>query len=79
MNVLGRITGLFSTALDIATGVLVVLATGIYFAFHPETYTEALMTLAPREIPNAMTAAPDVPDNMPFEFTATCTKLPKQG
>lgn len=46
-NVLGRITGLFSTTLGILTNVLVVIVIGLFLAINPDTYTRAIRHLFP--------------------------------
>jgi len=48
-SVLGRVTGFFSTALDIVTSLLIVLVFAIYFAFNPSLYTEGVVKLVPQD------------------------------
>lgn len=48
-NVFGRITGFFSTALDMTINVLIVLMIAIYFAFNPHLYREGVIKLVPQE------------------------------
>lgn len=47
-NVFGRVTGYFSTALDGAFNVLIVLMTAVYFAFNPRLYREGIVNLVPQ-------------------------------
>lgn len=47
-NVFGRITGMFSTAFDVAINVLVVFITALYFAFNPQLYSEGIVKLVPQ-------------------------------
>ncbi len=46
-NVFGRVTGIFSTALDAAVNILIVLITAVYFAFNPKLYREGVINLVP--------------------------------
>lgn len=48
-GVLGRVTGVFSTALGALTSSLVVLVIGIYAAIQPSLYTDNVVRLVPRE------------------------------
>ncbi|HXG84745.1 MAG TPA: AI-2E family transporter [Pyrinomonadaceae bacterium] len=47
-NVFARVTGIFSTALDAAVNVLIVLITAVYFAFNPKLYREGTVNLVPK-------------------------------
>lgn len=47
-NIFGRVTGYFSTALDGAVNVLIVLMTAVYFAFNPKLYREGIVNLVPQ-------------------------------
>jgi predicted PurR-regulated permease PerM len=47
-NVFGRVTGYFSSALDWAVNVLIVLMTAVYFAFNPRLYREGIVNLVPQ-------------------------------
>ncbi|HEX8201602.1 MAG TPA: AI-2E family transporter [Isosphaeraceae bacterium] len=47
MDVMGRITGLFSTALGVIANVVVILFVGLYAAADPETYRGGLLRLVP--------------------------------
>lgn len=44
----GRITGIFSTAFDIAVNFIIVLITAIYFAFNQDSYYEGIIKLVPK-------------------------------
>jgi predicted PurR-regulated permease PerM len=48
-NIFGRITGLFSTVFDAVTNILVILITGIYFAYNPRLYSEGAVKLVPKK------------------------------
>ncbi|HXG85043.1 MAG TPA: AI-2E family transporter [Pyrinomonadaceae bacterium] len=48
-NLFGRLTGFFSTAFNVVVYVLVILITGIYFAFNPRIYREGVVKLVPKE------------------------------
>lgn len=47
-NIFGRVTGLFSTALDVITNLLIIIITSIYFAFNPSIYKEGIIKLIPQ-------------------------------
>ena len=47
-NLFGRVTGLFSTALNIITYSLIVLMTAVYLAFKPSLYKEGIVKLVPQ-------------------------------
>lgn len=46
-NILGRITGVFSSFLGIVVNISIVFVTGIYFAFNPTLYYEGIIKLFP--------------------------------
>lgn len=46
-EMLARVAGVFSTAIGAVSGVLIVLALGIYFAVSPRLYTRGLLHLVP--------------------------------
>lgn len=46
-NIFGRVTGFFSTALNSAVNILIVLITALYFAFNPKLYREGIINLVP--------------------------------
>lgn len=48
-NVFGRVTGMFSTALDIVVNILIVLMTAVYFAFTLSSYKEGAIKLVPKK------------------------------
>lgn len=48
-NIFGRVTGMFSTALDVAVNILIVLMTAIYFAFNPNHYKKGLLKIVPKK------------------------------
>ena len=47
-NLLGRITGFFSSFLGIAVNVAIVLMAGVYFAFNPNLYYQGVIKLFPK-------------------------------
>ena len=47
-NVFGRITGFVSSAFDAVVNFVIVLITGIYFAFNPRLYNEGIIKLVPK-------------------------------
>lgn len=47
-RLLARITGYFSTFLGVLVDVLIILATGIYFAFSPQLYKNGVIKLFPK-------------------------------
>lgn len=46
-NILGRVTGVFSSVLDVVVNLLIVLMIAAYFAFRLGTYREGLVALVP--------------------------------
>ena len=47
-NVFGRVTGIFSTTLDIIINTLIILMTAVYFAFSRKIYKTGLLKLVPK-------------------------------
>jgi predicted PurR-regulated permease PerM len=48
-NLLGRVTGIFSTAFNVVVNILIVLMTAVYLAFNPQSYKEGVIKLVPQE------------------------------
>lgn len=48
-NLFGRVTGFFSTAFNVVVNALVILITGVYFAFSPRLYSEGIVKLVPKK------------------------------
>ena len=48
VSLFGRVTGLFSTALNVITNILIVLIVAVYFAFSPSHYKEGIIKLVPK-------------------------------
>mgnify|MGYP006278477061 CR=1 FL=1 len=48
-QILGSLSGIFSTALDSFTSVVIVLVVGMYLAVSPDLYREGILHLVPRE------------------------------
>lgn len=48
-NIFGRVTGMFSTAIEVAVNTLIVFMTAIYFAFNPNHYKEGLLKIVPKK------------------------------
>ncbi len=48
-NTFGRITGMFSTLLDVIVNILIILMTAVYFAFSQHLYKEGIIKLVPKK------------------------------